>query len=62
LKRIYRSVEDGIAEQDDILRNRIGELKAKREQSEAALERARERAGVVTPKIDTAKVDAFARL
>jgi site-specific DNA recombinase len=61
LKRIYRSIEDGIAEQDDILRDRIGALKAKREQARAALEHAREQSGAAA-KIDPAKVDAFARL
>ena len=40
---------------------RIGELKAKREQARAALERAREQSGAAS-KIDPAKVDAFARL
>jgi hypothetical protein len=37
------------------------ELKSKREQAVAALDRAREQAGVAT-KIDPAKIDAFARL
>jgi site-specific DNA recombinase len=44
-----------------ILRDRIMELKSKREQAVAALDRAREQAGVAT-KIDPAKIDAFARL
>ena len=61
LKRIYRSIEDGIAEEDDILRDRIAELKDKREQATAAFERARAESGAVT-KIDPIRIDAFARL
>jgi transposase len=41
LQRLYRLVEDGLAELDDILRERIASLKAERERATAALERAR---------------------
>jgi site-specific DNA recombinase len=61
LKRIYRSIEDGIAEEDDILKVRIIEVKAKREQAKAAFDRAREQSGA-SFKINPALVDAFARL
>src|SRR5690606_11535458 len=39
LKRLYRMVEDGIAEMDDILAERIGNLKLDRERAQAALDR-----------------------
>ena len=61
LKRIYRSIENGVAEEDDILRDRIAELKDKRGHANAALERTRAQSGTAT-KIDTTKIDAFARL
>jgi site-specific DNA recombinase len=41
LQRLYRLVEDGIAEVGDVLRERIASLKAERERAMAALERAR---------------------
>lgn len=39
LKRLYRMVEDGVAELDDILRDRIASLKLDRERAQAALDR-----------------------
>lgn len=48
LKRLYRMVEDGIAEMDDILRERIGSLKLDRERAQAALERIRATAAPAT--------------
>ncbi len=41
LQRLYRLVEDGLAELDDLLKERIASLKAERERAVAALERAR---------------------
>ena len=38
LKRLYRMVEDGVAELDDILRDRISSLKLDRERAQAALD------------------------
>jgi hypothetical protein len=61
LKRLYRSIEDGIVELDDILRERTATLKLQRERAKAALDRARAECGTVTT-IDSAKIDAFARL
>jgi site-specific DNA recombinase len=61
LRRLYRSIEDGIVELDDILRERTAALKSEREQAKAALDRARAQCGSVTT-IDSAKIDAFARL
>ena len=61
LRRLYRSIEDGIVELDDILRERTTTLKSQRERAKAALDRARAQCGTVTT-IDAAKIDAFARL
>ncbi len=61
LRRLYRSIEDGIVELDDILRERTAALKSERERAKAALDRARAQCGSVTT-IDSAKIDAFARL
>jgi len=61
LRRLYRSIEDGIVELDDILRERTATLKLQREQAKAALDRARAQCGTVTT-IDPTKIDAFARL
>ena len=41
LSRLYRLVEDGVAEMDDLLKERIASLKAEREKTRAAAERAR---------------------
>ena len=61
LRRLYHSIEDGIVELDDILRERTATLKTQRERAKAALDRARAQCGTVTT-IDSAKIDAFARL
>jgi site-specific DNA recombinase len=61
LRRLYRSIEDGIVELDDILRERTTTLKSQRDQAKAALDRARVQCGTVTT-IDATKIDAFARL
>lgn len=39
LKRLYRSIEDGIVELDDILRERTAALKSQRERAKVALDR-----------------------
>ena len=41
LKRLYKLVEDGITELDDVLKDRLNSLKADRDRAKAALERAR---------------------
>ena len=41
LRRLYKLVEDGVAEMDDILKDRITALKADRDRAQAALDRAR---------------------
>jgi DNA invertase Pin-like site-specific DNA recombinase len=45
LKRLYRMVEDGVAELDDILRERIAALRSDRERAQSALDRIRVRPG-----------------
>ena len=61
LKRLYRSIEDGVVELDDILRERIAALKSERERAKAALDHARAQSGIAAT-IDVSKIDAFARL
>jgi site-specific DNA recombinase len=41
LRRLYKLVEDGVAEMDDLLKDRITALKADRDRAQAALQRAR---------------------
>jgi hypothetical protein len=40
-KRLYRSIEDGIVQIDDILREHTATLKSERKRAKAALDRAR---------------------
>jgi hypothetical protein len=61
LRRLYYSIEDGIVEIDNILRERTVTLKSDRERAKAALNRARAQCGTVTA-VDAQKIDAFARL
>ncbi len=39
LKRLYKMVEDGVTDMDDLLRDRLAALKSERERAKAALER-----------------------
>jgi site-specific DNA recombinase len=61
LRRLYRSIEDGIVELDEILRERTAALKSQRERAKAALDHARAQCGTAAA-IDAHKIDAFARL
>ncbi|WP_374308935.1 recombinase family protein [Methylocella sp.] len=61
LKRLYRSIEDGIVEIDDLLKDRITCLKAERENAKAALERAQAQ-GTNAASLDPEKVARFAAL
>ena len=61
LRRLYRSIEDGIVDIDDILRERTATLKSERDRAKAALDRARAQCSTVAA-IDAQKIDAFARL
>jgi transposase len=60
MKRLYRSIEDGIVELDNILRERTAALKSQRECAKAALDHARARCGMAAA-IDAQKIDAFGR-
>ena len=57
LTRLYRLVEDGVAEMDDMLRERIAALRADRERARAALDRVRTQA----PSSDEIPVDVVER-
>ena len=61
LRRLYKMVEDGLVEIDDLLGDRIAALKADRETAHAALSRARgtNRAPIVIP---SDKIAAFGQL
>jgi len=48
LRRLYRSIEDGIVELDDILRERTVALKSQRERAKAAFDHARAQCRTVT--------------
>jgi site-specific DNA recombinase len=61
LRRIYRSIEDGFVELDDILRDRTATLKTERERAKGAYDQARAQCGT-SPRIDSGKIDAFVRL
>lgn len=61
LQRLYALVEDGLAEMDDLLRERITMLKADREKAQAALDRARREVGGEAA-LDPEKIAAFSRL
>jgi site-specific DNA recombinase len=60
LKRLYRLVEDGLTDVDEVLKDRLGTLKADRERAKAALERAKEH---LAPQIqiDPALIERFGR-
>jgi hypothetical protein len=60
LCRLYKLVEDGMAEMDDVLRDRITALKADRKRVHAALDRARE-GGQPTPDLSPILVEQFGR-
>lgn len=60
LRRLYRVVEDGLTDVDDVLQDRLNSLKAGRERARAALERAKEQAGTQIV-IDPALIERFGR-
>jgi len=61
LKRLYRGIEEGIVELDDLLRERIIELKADREKAQAAYDHAAAQASP-SANIDPKKIAAFGKL
>ena len=60
LKRLYRLVEDGMTDLDEVLKDRLNTLKGDRDRAKAALERAKE---LSTPQIeiDPALIERFGR-
>jgi site-specific DNA recombinase len=60
LKRLYRLVEDGLADVDEVLKDRLNALKAERDRAKVALERAKEQAGPRI-EIDPALIERFGR-
>jgi hypothetical protein len=60
-REAYRSIEDGLVELDEILRERTATLKSDRERAKAAYDRARAQCGTVAA-IDSRTIGAFARL
>lgn len=61
LRRLYRMIEEGVAELDDILRDRITELKNQREKAEAALDRIQTHTGN-PPVVPLELVERFGRM
>jgi len=60
LKRLYRLIEDGLTAPDEVLTDRLNELKAAREQAKATLERSKEQAAPHM-QIDPASIESFGR-
>lgn len=60
LKRLYKLIEDGVTEIDDVLKDRLNVLKADRDRSKAALERAKTHSLSVI-QIDPALLEEFGR-
>jgi len=58
LKRLYRLVEDGLTDLDEVLQDRLHTLKADRDRAKAALERAKEYS-VSHIRIDPALIERF---
>lgn len=59
LRRPYQMVEEGVAELDDILRERIASLRTDRERAQAALDRARPQ--LWANAIDPARLERFCK-
>jgi len=60
LKRLYRMVEDGLTDLDEILKDRLTALKAESDRAKAALERAKEQSASPI-QIDPALIERFGR-
>jgi hypothetical protein len=60
LKRLYRLIEDGMTEMDDVLKDRLNSLKADRDRTKAALERAKSHSSQAV-QIDPALLEQFGR-
>src|ERR1700730_1623394 len=60
LKRLYRLVEDGLTDLDEVLKERLNTVKGDRDRATAALERAKEQAAPHI-QIDPALIERFGR-
>ena len=60
LKRLYRLVEEGLTEIDEVLKDRLNTLKTERDRAIAALERAKEQASPAI-RIEPALIERFGR-
>jgi site-specific DNA recombinase len=60
LKRLYRLVEDGLTDLDDVLKDRLNQLKADRDRARAALDSTKSRQGAEI-RIDPALIESFGR-
>ncbi len=61
LKRLYRLVEDGLTDLDEVLKDRLNTLKADRDRAKAALERAKEHS-TSQIQIDPELIERFGRI
>ena len=61
LARLYRAIEDGVADEDEILRERIAALRAEQDKAQAALDRAKLQL-VPAAAVDAERVARFGRL
>jgi hypothetical protein len=61
LKRLYRLIEEGVTDLDDVLKDRLSNIKAERDRAKAALERASSHAVPIT-QIDPARIERFGSL
>jgi site-specific DNA recombinase len=60
LKRLYRLVEDGVTDLDDVLKERLDRLKADRDRAKAALDATKSQHGAAI-HIDPALIESFGR-
>jgi site-specific DNA recombinase len=60
LKRLYRLVEDGVTDLDDVLKERLDRLKADRDRAKAALDATKSQHGAAI-QIDPALIESFGR-
>src|SRR5258708_4523360 len=60
LKRLYRLVENGVTDLDDVLKERLKKLKGDRDRSKAALDATKSRHGAEI-RIDPALIESFGR-
>jgi site-specific DNA recombinase len=60
LKRLYRLVEDGMTNLDDVLKDRLNSLKSDRDRAKAALDAAKSQQGAAI-RIDPALIESFGR-